>query len=193
MICPRSTSITSRRPGSDRSPGNIIAGSAVLVPMSLYAVTTAGSTIVVGVDGSEADELRWASRQADLTGAALCAVTTWEAPTGDYGLTIAIPIDPNRASDSRRVLERIIVEALVEDRAAKVRATVVEGHPAKELLNAAQTAELLVVGNRGHGAFAGMLLGSVSEHCVAHAPCPVVVVHHHARRLEAHAVDPAAS
>ncbi len=54
--------------------------------------------------------------------------------------------------------------------------TVTEGHPASVLTEAAQGAELLVVGSRGHGAFAGMLLGSVSEYCAAHSPCPVVVV-----------------
>jgi nucleotide-binding universal stress UspA family protein len=45
------------------------------------------------------------------------------------------------------------------------------------LLKAAEGADLLVVGSRGHGGFAGMLLGSVSEHVAAHSPCPVVVVH----------------
>ncbi|MEU3985934.1 universal stress protein [Streptomyces sp. NPDC026672] len=53
---------------------------------------------------------------------------------------------------------------------------VVEGHPAAALTEAAKDAELLVVGSRGHGAFTGMLLGSVSHHCVHHATCPVLVV-----------------
>jgi hypothetical protein len=53
---------------------------------------------------------------------------------------------------------------------------VLHGHPAHVLLDAASGAQLLVVGSRGHGAFAGMLLGSVSQHCVQHASCPVVVV-----------------
>jgi nucleotide-binding universal stress UspA family protein len=56
-----------------------------------------------------------------------------------------------------------------------------EGHPATRLIEASAGADLLVVGSRGHGAFAGMLLGSVSEHCVAHASCPVVVVRHSAQ------------
>jgi len=59
-----------------------------------------------------------------------------------------------------------------------VRLTVREGHPAPVLLEEAAHAELLVVGSRGHGAFMGMVLGSVSEHCVSHATCPVVVVRH---------------
>jgi nucleotide-binding universal stress UspA family protein len=44
------------------------------------------------------------------------------------------------------------------------------------LVNESEGADLLVVGNRGHGAFHGMLLGSVSIHCVTNATCPVVVV-----------------
>jgi len=53
---------------------------------------------------------------------------------------------------------------------------VVQGHPAQVLLEAARGAQMLVVGSRGHGTLAGMLLGSVSQHCVQHAPCPVLVV-----------------
>jgi nucleotide-binding universal stress UspA family protein len=53
---------------------------------------------------------------------------------------------------------------------------VIEGPPARVLIDASQNADLLVVGSRGHGAFAGMLIGSVSQHCVHHASCPVVVV-----------------
>jgi nucleotide-binding universal stress UspA family protein len=51
-----------------------------------------------------------------------------------------------------------------------------EGHPAPLLVEASRGAALLVVGSRGHGEFAGMLLGSVSEHCVSNAHSPVVVV-----------------
>jgi len=58
----------------------------------------------------------------------------------------------------------------------EVVATVTEGRPVPVLLAAAAGAELLVVGSRGHGGFAGMLLGSVSQHCVQHAACPVVVI-----------------
>jgi nucleotide-binding universal stress UspA family protein len=63
----------------------------------------------------------------------------------------------------------------------KVSTVIVEGHPAAELLDQSAGADLLVLGSRGHGAFAGMLLGSVSEHCLAHASCPVVVVRHSAQ------------
>jgi nucleotide-binding universal stress UspA family protein len=53
---------------------------------------------------------------------------------------------------------------------------VVQGHAAQVLPEAATGAQMLVVGSRGHGTFAGIMLGSVSQHCVQHAPCPVVVV-----------------
>ena len=67
-------------------------------------------------------------------------------------------------------------DVLGSDRKMKVTLTVTEGHPGMVLSTASRGAELLVVGSRGHGAFAGMLLGSVSEYCAAHAACPVVVV-----------------
>jgi len=52
---------------------------------------------------------------------------------------------------------------------------VIDGHPAPVLVEASKGAELLVVGSRGHGEFVGMLIGSVSEYCAAHALCPVLV------------------
>jgi nucleotide-binding universal stress UspA family protein len=52
----------------------------------------------------------------------------------------------------------------------------VRGHPAQVLLDAADRPDLLVMGSRGHGGFAGALLGSVSQHCVQHARCPVLIV-----------------
>jgi hypothetical protein len=66
----------------------------------------------------------------------------------------------------------------------EVSTRVLRGHPAQVRLEAATGADLLVLGSRGHGTFAGMLLGSVSQHCVQHAPCPVLVVPQHAERSE---------
>ena len=96
---------------------------------------------------------------------------TWEWPIS-YGWSLPIPTDydPERRASSRstNVLEPI--------RAAHptitIQPAVLEGHPAPLLVKVPDGADLLVVGSRGHGEFAGMLLGSVSEHCVTNAHCP---------------------
>ena len=146
--------------------------------------STAGPTqkIVVAVDGSPSSEqaLRWAVVQGAVTGGEVHAVTAWHLPDV-YGWGAAI-VDVDWAENSRTVLEQAIKETLDPAAADRVHRHVVEGHAAQELLDAAADADLLVVGSRGHGGFAGMLLGSVSQHVVAHATCPVVVVHTSSRR-----------
>ena len=82
----------------------------------------------------------------------------------------------NWSEDCATGLEQSIKEALDDEDAALVHRHVVQGHPAQALIDQAAGADLLVVGCRGHGGFTGMLLGSVSQHVVAHAPCPVLVV-----------------
>lgn len=139
-----------------------------------------GGFVVVGVDGSEGsrEALRWADRQARLTGATLRLVHSWVFPP-NYGVVASYPTGFNPEVESKRMLEHTVVEVLGEDRLATVELSVVEGHAAPALTRAADGAEVLVVGHRGHGGFSGMLLGSVSRHCVAHASCPVVVVPRH--------------
>ncbi|WP_406175857.1 universal stress protein [Streptomyces sp. NBC_00996] len=73
-------------------------------------------------------------------------------------------------------LRRTVEEVLGEHPDVSAVPQVVEGHPAALLTEAARDADLLVPDSHGHGAFAGMLLGSVSRHCVHHAACPVLVV-----------------
>lgn len=133
--------------------------------------------IVVAVDGSpsSAQALRWSADQAALTGGELHAVTGWHFP--DYYGWATVVDDVDWAENGRTVLEQTIKETLDPAEAGRVVRHVVQGHPAQVLLDQAADADLLVVGSRGHGGFAGMLLGSVSQHVVAHAPCPVVVVH----------------
>lgn len=128
--------------------------------------------IVSGVDGSHCslEALRWAARQAELTGAELQAVMAWNLPE-IYSYT---PRDFE--GDARKALEEAIEQALGKQPPVPVTAQVVEGHAAEALIDASRDAQLLVVGRQGHGAFTGMLLGSVSQHCVAHAHCPVVVI-----------------
>jgi nucleotide-binding universal stress UspA family protein len=143
--------------------------------------TTPGSAgrIVVGVDGSESsvDALRWAVGQARLTGAELIAVMSWELPTSLAYAWGPMTDDTDWEGDTRKELEKVITESLEADEAAAVQRSVVRGHPARALLDASAGAQLLVVGSRGHGGFAGLLLGSVSQYVIAHATCPVLVVH----------------
>jgi nucleotide-binding universal stress UspA family protein len=140
-----------------------------------------GPRIVAGVDGSPSSmsALHWAIRQAALTGAAVDAVIAWHYPVaaGDYGWA---PMGTGAGFDFQENAEKALAAAIsnVVDSGsnAGVRAYVVEGNPAQVLIDASDGADLLVVGSRGHGGFTEALLGSVSQHCVHHACCPVVVL-----------------
>ncbi|MDQ6840498.1 MAG: universal stress protein, partial [Actinomycetota bacterium] len=140
----------------------------------------AESRIVVGVDGSEASKeaLRWAARQAEMTGASVQAVSTWHLPSAAYGMAVPQLTGYDLAPAVEQTLRGAIKEALGEHPRVRVSAVVIEGMPSPTLLKTAVDADLLVVGSRGHGEFTGMLLGSVAQHCVSHAPCPVVIVRH---------------
>ena len=135
--------------------------------------------IVVGVDGSPSSvrALAWAAHQAELTGARLAVITTWEWPIG-YGYSLSYPNDWDPSADARKALREAVDPIQEQHPGVEIDLTVVEGHPAPVLVEASQGAELLVVGSRGHGEFVGMLLGSVSEHCVSNAHCPVLVLRH---------------
>ena len=138
--------------------------------------------IVVGVDGStgSATALRWAIRQAERTGATVEAVSTWQNPAMS-GYAIGWAPMAYDGDSLATIAEKTLTETVADVTAQHTTSVdivthVVQGHPAEILLHAANGADLLVVGSRGHGTFAGILLGSVSQHCVQHAPCPVVVV-----------------
>ena len=132
--------------------------------------------IVVGTDGSPTSiaALDWAVNQAELTGAILEVITTWEWPSS-YGWS-AVPDNYKPAEDFEELLAKVMAPIRQAHPDLSIHATVVEGHPAPLLVKASRGADLLVVGSRGHGEFAGMLLGSVSEHCVTNAHCPVLVL-----------------
>ena len=136
---------------------------------------------MAGVDGSPSSlaALRWAVQQARLTGATVDAVIAWHYPV------LAVPVGPAPAAmldtaDFEKAADEVLTDAIsaaVEISSdVRVSAQVKEGNAAQVLLDAAAGANLLVVGSRGHGGFAEALLGSVSQHCVHHAPCPVVIV-----------------
>ena len=131
--------------------------------------------VVVGVDGSQSskDALRWAANYAELTGAEIRAVIS-------YKTELLITSSPNAglAAQARETVEEAISDVLGAEPSVSVTSDVDGGHPAQVLVEASRSADLLVVGSRGHGAFVGMFLGSVSNHCVHHAKCPVLVIHH---------------
>ncbi len=136
-----------------------------------------GPRIVVGVDGSDHSKLalRWAVRLARSFGARIEAVSSWEFPT-TYGWA-ALPTEWNPGQDMAKVLTATVDEVLGSDRPTDLVETVLEGGAAMVLLARSESALMLVVGSRGHGGFAGLLLGSVSASVAEHATCPVLVVH----------------
>lgn len=138
--------------------------------------------IVVGVDGSEGSKtaLTWAMTQARLTGATIEAITTWQDPA-TYGYSYGWAPTLDQGDSIATIMTKVLGDAIAEvsanlDTPVTVLPRVVNGHPAQVLVDAAAGAQMLVVGSRGHGTFAGIMLGSVSQHCVQHPPCPVVVV-----------------
>jgi nucleotide-binding universal stress UspA family protein len=148
-------------------------------PGSLY--NTGVNKIVAGVDGSDASRnaLRWAVAEAELRDAEVVAVHAWEVPIAPIGIPPFIALDDGgMVSDIREgaeeLLEKVVDEAAGSS-SVKVTPLAVEGPAAASLIDAARDADLLVVGSRGLGGFTSLLLGSVSHHCVTHAPCPVLV------------------
>lgn len=133
--------------------------------------------IVVGVDGSaqSLQALRWGARLAAVFGVRVDAVTAWEFPAA-YGWS-AVPSDWDPAQDMWHVLDDSVRAVFGDQPPAGLGRQVREGGAAKVLLDASQGAVMLVVGSRGHGGFAGLLLGSVSANVAEHASCPVLVIH----------------
>jgi nucleotide-binding universal stress UspA family protein len=136
--------------------------------------------IIVGVDGSDSSKgaLDWAYEEAVHHGASLSVIAAFNPPalpmTPPYGSVPPEGYESQPRRDALDLLDRLIGPLEAKDPAVDIR-TVEEGSPAKVLIERSKEADLLVVGSRGHGGFAGMLLGSVSQHLVAHAECPVVV------------------
>ncbi|HUC58830.1 MAG TPA: universal stress protein [Streptosporangiaceae bacterium] len=139
--------------------------------------------ITVGVDGSPSSDeaLRWAVREAELTGDVVKAVIAWQFPVllGGYGWAPVVVDDADFSSLAEKVLAESVAKAVRAGSPARVEQHVVEGYPPQVLLDAAAGSDLLVVGSRGHGTFTDALIGSVSQHCAHHAKCPVVIVRGH--------------
>ena len=138
--------------------------------------------IVVGVDGSECAKaaLASAAEEAALRGAALRIVSAWEIPPAVFGGGLAPTLDQGTLDAFRQGAQGVIDDAVAEatrlQPSVKCDGAAVEGPPAEVLLDEAEGASLIVVGNRGRGGFASLMLGSVSQQVVHHAPCPVLVI-----------------
>jgi nucleotide-binding universal stress UspA family protein len=134
--------------------------------------------VIVGVDGSPHSDraLGWACRRAETCGDTVRAVCAWSlgASGEDW-----VP-QPGVKSEGQRRAEEVLREAVERVRgehpAITVQTAVVEGPPARVLVEMSADADLLVIGSRGLGGFSGLLLGSVSQQCTHHAHCPVTVV-----------------
>ena len=136
--------------------------------------------VVVGVDGSAQSvaALHWAARYAAATGAAVRAVLAWHYPSAAAQPPVGLA-PPSVRTETEAIMRQVLDDAVGQafpDGAAGVEIKLGYGHPAQVLIDESKDASLLVVGSSGHGAFTGMLVGSVSIHCVTSAFCPVTVV-----------------
>lgn len=152
------------------------------------------SGIVVGIDDSRPSihALRWAIEEARYRKTTLRVVSAWEFPfvptagapsTGRADVPADVQADedllPHVPSLEQSALDEVataVTEAGGDPQDPAISMHVVHGSPVRVLLEAAEDADLLVVGSRGRGGFAGLLLGSVSHACAQRSACPVVVV-----------------
>ena len=139
------------------------------------------TVVVVGVDesGGARAALSWAIDQARAVGARLVLVHAYLPVSSYYPYTVmdGVYVGEGVEEEARRIAEEVVGELrrdVPDDVAAET--VLAQGRPAEVLLDRGADADLLVVGSRGRGGFAGLLLGSVSQQVVQHAPCPVVVV-----------------
>jgi nucleotide-binding universal stress UspA family protein len=138
--------------------------------------------IVVGIDGSDGSKhaLAWAAKEARLRNASVTLVEAWQLPVAAYGgmgwSGIGTELLEDLRKEAEQRLDELCTEFSAELEGLTVERKVVESAAAQALVEAADGADLLVVGTRGHGGFAGLLLGSVSQQCAHHSPCPVVII-----------------
>lgn len=137
--------------------------------------------ILAGIDGSDHSQraLEWAIKEAALRHAPLTVLTVCRTVVGYWGAAVTYPESHALLARARGDAEEATAKALAavgELRPQQVTVEAVTGIPAEELINAAAGADMVVVGSRGTGGFARLLLGSVSSQVAHHAPCPVVVI-----------------
>jgi len=137
--------------------------------------------IVVGIDGSRGSEsaLRFAAQEAELHNVRLRVVTAWHVGRTVYMSAAALAQinQEGMEADVLQVAEEEVERVLGPGRSENIEVVAREGDAAAVLIDESKRAQILVVGSRGHGGFAGLLLGSVGQQCASHAQCPVVIVH----------------
>lgn len=138
--------------------------------------------VVVGVDGSSGSStaLRWAMTYAAQVGGTVEAIGIWQLPMG-AGSAYEWVASESDGDSYAAIADKMLIDTVAQVTQSLGSTLVVDTHaaqgqPADVLLRAAHDAQMLVVGSRGHGTIAGLILGSTSQRCVQHAPCPVVVV-----------------
>lgn len=138
---------------------------------------TTRNKVVVGVDGSKSSlmALEWAANYAEVMKLKVRAVSAYHYPV-DYGYAYTLPADVDFAADAKTELLATISDEKKKHPNVEFEAEIVNAPPAQALIEDSEHAALLVLGSRGHGGFAGLMLGSVSLHCISHAHCPVVVL-----------------
>ncbi len=147
--------------------------------------------IVAGVDGSEQSRraLQWAVDEAAVHGSSVEAVYVFEhTPSWQmYAYGEGVPVAGEEWTRENREQTTRIAEALADEMIAAlhnpsrvpVEGVVVEDRrPARALVERSRTADMLVIGSRGRGGFAGLVLGSVGQQCAQHAECPLVILRH---------------
>ena len=140
------------------------------------------SGIIVGIDGSARSRkaLEWAVTEAAFRQAPLTVLTVHQATAGNFTTIESQPGDQGLTDQAREVAQKetdaVLAAADESARPQSVTVRAVHGLPAEELLRASADADMLVVGSRGGGGFARLLLGSVSSQVTHHAHCPVVVI-----------------
>jgi nucleotide-binding universal stress UspA family protein len=133
--------------------------------------------IIVGVDGSDAsiEALRQAHRIASALGARVEGWICWDFPVGHEAYEMMGR--DGFSHQASEILHDAMAKAFGPELPSNVRTRLVLGAARQSLVDGSRFASLLVVGRRGHGGFKDLLVGSVSAACVAHADCPVLVVH----------------
>lgn len=157
-------------------------GPVVIVPArrggEVRPVAVPTSCIVVGIDDSAGSRaaLRWAIEEAVARHRAIRAVTFWGRDRGGEPGS-AGPADHDAERGAGEDLARVVEEVAGARPAVPIERVVAEGDPSQGLVELSRAADLLVVGSRGRGTFATLVLGSVAAKCAEHSLSPVAIVH----------------